>query len=553
MRASPASRASTSPSAARPPSPRRSSSRSPAQPDDQRSVAQLRRVDFVQRQQSHGQWRGHRRASRGSPATPATTARPCSRPSAPGSVSRWPTSPPSPRAPTAITRPPARGVRRGTVTLPALHTINTGTVVLESDRASGLLNVSALTGFTEADGWIPPRSRPPAAARSATVLSETSRASTLTIGGSSTIARRSSGHCTGKPDDQRRRQLAGLTSFNGSNITVSGGGTSSLTGSPATPATAAPHVRGDRRGNDFTLANLATVAESTSGYRATTSSRRFASGTVTLPTWRRSTPARWCSRATAAAACSTFRARRLHRGQRLDRVCSAAEQAAQFGDSASRPLGVDLRHQRLVRHRHGAATHRCAAARSPSRGLAGFAGLTSSSGQRSAPASGKALSLPRSPPTPATAVHPHAEATDAAGRLPPQPGRRHQRPRTTTARPARGPRPAGCHDAAGMRSVEHGTVVLESDGTGSQLIVPALTSFRVIPASSSIRRSSRPAGALSTIRAWPRSIRSISLATRAARSRLLRVSGCRSPAGRAPFRSELCWIRETWVFRARAR
>ena len=34
-----------------------------------------------------------------------------------------------------------------------LHTINTGTVVLESDGAGSVLNVSALTGFAEANGW----------------------------------------------------------------------------------------------------------------------------------------------------------------------------------------------------------------------------------------------------------------------------------------------------------------------------------------------------------------------------------------------------------------
>ena len=39
------------------------------------------------------------------------------------------------------------------MTFPALKTINTGTVVLESDGTGSVLNVSALTGFTEANGW----------------------------------------------------------------------------------------------------------------------------------------------------------------------------------------------------------------------------------------------------------------------------------------------------------------------------------------------------------------------------------------------------------------
>ncbi len=41
----------------------------------------------------------------------------------------------------------------GTVTLSALQTINTGTVVLESDGTGSVLNVAALTSFAEANGW----------------------------------------------------------------------------------------------------------------------------------------------------------------------------------------------------------------------------------------------------------------------------------------------------------------------------------------------------------------------------------------------------------------
>ncbi len=41
----------------------------------------------------------------------------------------------------------------GTVTLSALQTINTGTVILESDGTGSVLNVAALTSFTEANGW----------------------------------------------------------------------------------------------------------------------------------------------------------------------------------------------------------------------------------------------------------------------------------------------------------------------------------------------------------------------------------------------------------------
>ncbi len=39
------------------------------------------------------------------------------------------------------------------MTLSALQTINTGTVVLESDGTGSVLNVAALTSFAEANGW----------------------------------------------------------------------------------------------------------------------------------------------------------------------------------------------------------------------------------------------------------------------------------------------------------------------------------------------------------------------------------------------------------------
>ena len=41
----------------------------------------------------------------------------------------------------------------GTVTLSRLKTINTGTVILESDGANSVLNVPILNGFTETNGW----------------------------------------------------------------------------------------------------------------------------------------------------------------------------------------------------------------------------------------------------------------------------------------------------------------------------------------------------------------------------------------------------------------
>jgi hypothetical protein len=41
----------------------------------------------------------------------------------------------------------------GTVSVPALQTINTGSVILESDGSGSVLDVAALTSFTEPNSW----------------------------------------------------------------------------------------------------------------------------------------------------------------------------------------------------------------------------------------------------------------------------------------------------------------------------------------------------------------------------------------------------------------
>ena len=130
----------------------------------------------------------------------------------------------------------------GTVTLTGLKTIDTGTVVLEADGAGSVLNVSALTTFTEANGW----TNSTLQATNGGTVEDSSLASlsgvNLSIGGASTIATAQLTSYTGGSISVSGGSLsfAGLTSFTSSNITVSGGGD----GQPArahqpTPATAA--------------------------------------------------------------------------------------------------------------------------------------------------------------------------------------------------------------------------------------------------------------------------------------------------------------------------
>ena len=133
----------------------------------------------------------------------------------------------------------------GTVTVSALKTINTGTVVLESDGASSVLNVSALTGFTEANGWTTSTLQ---ASNSGTV--EDSSVASLSNVNLNVVG----------PGENLT--LTALTSFATGNITVSGGGQLSLpgiTGYTGNGGTTTLEATGT--GSTLTLANLTGVTQ----------------------------------------------------------------------------------------------------------------------------------------------------------------------------------------------------------------------------------------------------------------------------------------------------
>ena len=118
------------------------------------------------------------------------------------------------------------------MTLSGLKTINTGTVVLEADGTSSVLNISALTGFTEANGWTNSTLQ---ATNGGTVQDgslTTLAGVNLDIDGISTIATAQITSYTGGSMTIAggSPSFAGLATFTGSNITVSGGGTVSLPG-----------------------------------------------------------------------------------------------------------------------------------------------------------------------------------------------------------------------------------------------------------------------------------------------------------------------------------
>ena len=101
----------------------------------------------------------------------------------------------------------------GTVTLTKLQAVNTGTVVLEADGSASVLNVPALTTFTEANGWtystLQASNNGTVNAGSLATLSNVN----LTISGPA-----------------ENVTLGSVTSFTTANITVSGGASLSLPG-----------------------------------------------------------------------------------------------------------------------------------------------------------------------------------------------------------------------------------------------------------------------------------------------------------------------------------
>ena len=199
----------------------------------------------------------------------------------------------------------------GSVTLSALHTINTGTVVLESDGTNSALNVSALTGFTEANGWTTSTLQ----ASNGGTVSDSSLASLSDV----------NVNIAGAAENLT---LGSLTSYGSGNITVSGGATLSLpglTGYTGNSGTTTLEATG--AGSTLTLANLATITESANSYQATTQFEALAGGTVALSALHT------INTGTVVLEADGSQQRiepvgpdRLHRGQRLDHLHTPGHQ-----------------------------------------------------------------------------------------------------------------------------------------------------------------------------------------------------------------------------------
>ena len=173
----------------------------------------------------------------------------------------------------------------GTVTLSALKTINTGTVILESDGTDSVLNCGGadqLCGGQRLDLFDTASLQRRHGRRQQSgqlVQRELER-----LGHDQ--SRRSDELVQHKPDHHGTGEnltLGGLTSFNSGNITVSGGASLSLPGVTSYSGNASTTtLEATGTGSTLTLANLASVTQTANSYADQTQFEALAGGTVTL-------------------------------------------------------------------------------------------------------------------------------------------------------------------------------------------------------------------------------------------------------------------------------
>ena len=154
----------------------------------------------------------------------------------------------------------------GSVTLSSLQTIDTGTVILEGDGTGSILNVPALTSFTETGG------------QTYSTL-QASNGGTVDVNSLASLSSVNL-NLVGTAADL---MIGGLTAYNSANITVSGGASLSLPGVTSYAGNdMTTTLEATGAGSSLSLADLATVTEAFNGYPAWTEFEALAGGSVTM-------------------------------------------------------------------------------------------------------------------------------------------------------------------------------------------------------------------------------------------------------------------------------
>ncbi len=333
----------------------------------------------------------------------------------------------------------------GRVNLPALKTINTGTVILESDGTGSTLNVAALTGFTETGGW----------------TYSTLQASTNGTVDDSSLTSLSNVNLNVDGAGQNLT-LAGLTSYGSGNITVSGGATLSLPGITSYTGNATTTtLEATGAGSTLNLANLASVTQPGNTYAEQTQFEALAGGRVNLPALKTINTGTVILESDGTG--STLNVAALTGFTETGGWTYSTLQASTNGtvdDSSLTSLSnvnfnVDGAGQNLT-----------------------LAGLTSYASGNITVSGGATLSLPGITSYTGNATTTTLEATGAGSTLTLANLASVTQPGNTYAEQTQFEALAGGRvNLPALKTINTGTVILESDGTGSTLNVPALTSL----------------------------------------------------------------------------
>jgi RHS repeat-associated protein len=175
----------------------------------------------------------------------------------------------------------------GTVNVPLLVTINTGEVNLESDGTGSVLNLAALTGFTNAPNHYGNSSLQVTHSGTLDAAISALVAVNLTLDGTGTFAASDlTSYTNGTLTlSGGSLTLAGLTNLNGASVTVSSGATLSLPGVSSYTGLIrnTTTLEATGTGSSLTLAGLTSLTVDTTQYGSATQLEALAGGTLNAP------------------------------------------------------------------------------------------------------------------------------------------------------------------------------------------------------------------------------------------------------------------------------
>jgi hypothetical protein len=373
----------------------------------------------------------------------------------------------------------------GTVTLSALATINTGTVFMESDGTASTLNIPQLTSFTEANGWAASGLQ---ASNSGTVSDSklsTLSSTNLTIAQPATIATAQLTSITGGSvaiSGAGAPSFTGLTTLNGANVTVSGGASLTLPGvTTSASGTYTQTLEATGSGSLLSLPNLTSITQPGNGYLNQTVIEALAGGTLTLSTLATIDTGTVFMESDGTG--STLNIPQLTSFTEANGWTASGLQASNSGTVSDGELATLGNVNLTIDFPSTISTAQLTSITSGSVNISGadipsFAGLTTLNGANVTVSGGASVTLPGVTTSTSGTYTQTLEATGVGSVLAlpsltsiTQPGNGYLDQTVIEALAG------GTLTLSTLATINTGTVFMESDGSGSTLNIPQLTSF----------------------------------------------------------------------------